>query len=88
MLDDRKQCFICGKRYTGLDVHHCIGGSNRKNADKYGLTVYLCRECHRKLHDKGLYRKELQIYAQRVFERDTGTREDFMRIFGRNYIDE
>ena len=47
-----KKCFICG-RYGNMELHHAISGiSNRKNSDEYGLTVYLCVECHRKLHNK------------------------------------
>ena len=87
MLDERKQCFICGKRYTGLDVHHCLGGKNRKNSDEDGLTVYLCRPCHMKLHDKGLYRRELEIYAQKCFEKHIGTREQFVERYRRNYLE-
>ena len=86
MIDDRRQCFICGSHYP-LERHHCLHGTaNRKQADKYGLVVYLCHRCHRNLHDKGQYDRELQKFAQRYFEGNYGSREDFRRIFGRSYL--
>lgn len=51
------RCYICGA-YGQVDKHHCLHGIRRKAADKYGLTVNLCRTCHRKLHDKALTRYE------------------------------
>lgn len=68
-------------------LHHCIHGtSNRKNADKYGLTVWLCPGHHEKLHRD----RELDLYfirlAQSKFE-ETHTREEFMAIFGKNWLD-
>ena len=86
MLDERKQCFICGRKGQ-LDVHHCISGTaNRKMADIYGLTVYLCRDCHGALHDKGKYDMELKQFAQRQFEAKIGSRDDFRRIFGKSWL--
>lgn len=44
--DMKGQCFICQKRgYT--ERHHIYGNANRKYSEQYGLTVYLCPECHR-----------------------------------------
>lgn len=86
MLDHREQCFICGAHYP-LERHHCIHGTaNRRQAEKYGLCVYLCHRCHRELHDHGIYDRALQEYAQRYFEANYGSREDFRRIFGRSYL--
>ena len=54
-------------------------------ADKYGLTVWLCRECHSNLHDKGKYDRELEEMAQKEFEK-THSRAEFLRVFGKNYL--
>lgn len=51
MINDRLECFLCG-RSGALHRHHCLHGSRRKAADKYDLTVYLCPECHQRLHDR------------------------------------
>lgn len=88
ILQDEKVCYITGST-MGLDLHHCIHGSNRKKADKYGLTVYLRHDIHMMLHahqrpfhdlDARLKRE-----AQEAFEREH-TRAEFMAIFGRNYL--
>ena len=88
------ECYITGST-TGLHLHHCIHGSNRKNADKYGLVVYLRHDIHMALHDhrppyNGLDAR-LKREAQKAFERENPNnafdpRADFMRIFGRNYL--
>lgn len=83
MIKNDRECFIC-KRQGPLHVHHTLHGSYRKMADKYGLTVYLCPECHRDLHDKGTFDRELQEIGQRYFEEQYG-HEEFMRVFGKNF---
>lgn len=72
-----------------LHSHHIFGGPNRKWSEKYGLKIWLCPE-HHNMSDNGVHFNkalDLQIkqIAQREFE-DTYTREEFMRIFGKNYL--
>ncbi len=82
--DDREdRCYICQRRLP-LHVHHCLHGSYRKAADKYGLTVHLCYECHGQLHDKGIFDPELEEIAQITFERVYG-KDEFMRVFGKSF---
>lgn len=77
-------CYLCHR--TGpLEVHHVLHGSRRKMADRYGLTVYLCPECHRNLHDHGMWDIELEQVGQILFESRYG-HEKFMKIFGKNYL--
>jgi hypothetical protein len=65
------ECFICHKPMTvGLEHHHAIPGRNRKKCDDYGLWIWLCRQCHTLLHDKGEHDKEIRAYAQQVFIAD------------------
>lgn len=83
MIVADKKCYLCG-RVEALEVHHCLHGSYRKMADKYGLTVYLCHWCHARLHDHGDYDRDLQELAQIHFEKIYGHNE-FMRLFGKNF---
>lgn len=87
IIQNEKQCFLCGKQY-GLERHHVLGGPNRKWSEKYGLTVWLCHDCHTGT-DGAQYNKEknfkLKEIAQKAFEK-IYTHDDWMRIFGRNYI--
>lgn len=85
-------CFRC-RRWGQLEEHHLFGGSNRKKSTKYKLTVFLCADCHRvgaeAAHRSGKTMQELHEYGQRKFMRENNaTVEDFIRLFGRNYLDD
>ena len=46
VLQTKKECFFC-KTTRNLHRHHVLyGSSNRKQAEKYGFTVYLCLNHH------------------------------------------
>lgn len=91
-IQSKKECFLCGNT-VNLELHHCLGAANRKNSDKYGLTVWLCGDftkykCHKGKngpHQNKETAELLHQVAQRVFEREH-SREEWMRIFGRNYL--
>ena len=81
-----KACFFCGST-SELQTHHCIHGTaNRKLADKYGLTVILCRRHHEAVHQDEGMDIALKMEAQRAWEKQYGSRNDFMRVFGRSYL--
>lgn len=83
---DRKgTCFICG-HWAQTELHHCLHGSRRQQADRYGLTVHLCHKCHMDLHDKGSFDLQLEQMAQKHFESKYG-HEKFMAVFGKNYLE-
>ena len=84
MINDNFECFICGKGGV-LHKHHCLHGIRRKAADRYDLTVWLCPDCHMKLHDKGVGDLYLEQLAQRTFEAKYGHKK-YMEIFGKNYL--
>lgn len=84
------RCYIC-ERYRPLEKHHIMGASNRGYADRDGLFVFLCAECHREgefaAHrdfDTAQYLKKI---AQKAYE-ETHTHEQWMRRYGRNYLEE
>lgn len=82
------ECYFCHR--PACEKHHAMHGvANRKLADKYGLIVDLCGECHRGdhgVHGKHGHDKDLALkeWAQRTFERRFGEAE-WMRVFGRSY---
>ena len=80
-------CYFCA-RYGNLEKHHCIHGTaNRKLADEDGLFVWLCHNCHMRLHDQGIGDKGLQIVAEKAWMQRYGkTEEDFIKRYGKNYI--
>ncbi len=89
IIQTKKECYFCHTT-KGLHKHHIYGASNRKNSEKHGFTVYLCPEHHNmsndSVHRDTHMNNALKALCQRTFE-ETHTREDFMKIIGRNYIE-
>lgn len=94
IIQTEKECFLCGKNGATdpLECHHILFGSaNRKLSEKYGLTVWLCGDsCHRNgplsVHRNREVADRVKAIAQSRWEFNYGTREDFIRLFGRNYL--
>lgn len=89
ITDDMEHCYICGSPY--VETHHCYHGTaNRKMADKYKLVIPLCRKHHTgsldSVHRNAEMDNAIKRIAQEAFETKKGTREDFMRIFGKSYL--
>lgn len=85
--NNKGQCYLCG-RWGSTEEHHMIHGTaNRRNADHYGLTVWLCHRCHMELHDHGTHDRDLQKVAQQEFEKRWG-RKEWMKVFQRNYLED
>lgn len=88
IIQDIKECYVCG---TTLDLHkHHIyeGMANRKKSEKYGCWCYLCVKHHNMskygVHfDKALDRN-LKEECQKAFERKYN--EDFIKVFGKSYL--
>ena len=92
----RDRCFFCG-RSGPLDEHHLISGTaGRKKSEKYGLKVYICRNCHL-LHDCGyiqfdntiIKEKDIKAMAQKKWEETYGKenpREEFRAIYGKSWL--
>lgn len=94
IVKDLKVCLNCEKTdgFVKIEKHHVIHGtSGRKLSTQYHLIIGLCGECHRGTYGvhgcKGHELDEkLKRIAQRYWERKNGSREDFIRVFGKSYI--
>ncbi len=94
IIQKEKKCFFCDSvsgGICGLESHHIFPGSNRKWSEKYGLKVWLCGDEHHRNGPLSVHRNRevanrLKAIGQAKFEETYGTRQDFVRIFGRNYI--
>ena len=84
-----RSCLICGSEV--VEEHHVFfGTANRRQSEKYGLKVYLCPEHHRGsqgVHNNRHFDLMLKREAQLVFEEDIGNRTQFVKVFGRNYLE-
>lgn len=91
ILQTERECYIC-KRTTGLHLHHIyFGTANRRVSDQNGFTCYLCG-WHHNFSDKGVhFNPEADLFlkqeCQKKYE-ETHSREEFMALVGRNYLDE
>ena len=90
IISNDPKCFVCGCPYK-LHRHHLYGGVGRRDkSEEYGCWVYLCAR-HHNLSNSGVhYYKplddKLKKLCQEEWEKRFGSTEDFIRIFGRNYL--
>lgn len=91
IISNERECFIC-KTTFNLHRHHVFfGTANRKKSEQYGCWVYLCGK-HHNLSNAGVhFNKSLDMklkqICQKKWEEINGAREDFIRTFGRNYLE-
>lgn len=97
VLQDGQYCYLCKVFYglyrygEDLEPHHCLNGiGKRSTCDELGLWVWLCPEHHRTgvdaVHRDIELRQKLKQIAQAYFERNIGSRQDFIDKFGKNYL--
>lgn len=89
IIQSEKKCYITGSEYN-LDDHHIFKASRRKHSEKHGLKVWLRHDIHMKMHDHTppyeTLENDLKAIAQQAFEDNGGTIEEFMKVFGANYL--
>lgn len=90
VIQQEKECYVCGTTYNLHDHHIIYGTANRKQSEKHGLKVWLCQEHHTGasgVHFNKPLDLHLKKLAQKHFEAQIGARNEFIRVFGRNYLD-
>lgn len=90
IVQTKKECLICGAE-SGLEMHEAFFGKNRKKSIENGCCVYLCQSHHRGTNGAhGKHGHDIDEYIKRrtqaQFEALRG-REEFLRVFGRNYME-
>lgn len=83
-------CYLCHKPiYNNRDLHHIFNGSAyRKKSDEDGFVVYLHHTCHMWLHEHPVSMRTFKQRGQRYFEANMGTREEFIKRYGKNYLED
>lgn len=90
IISNEPVCLVCGTTLN-LHRHHVFyGTANRKQSEKYGCWVYLCGR-HHNLSNHGVHfnkvlDEDLKERCQKVWECKYGTREDFIKTFGRSWL--
>lgn len=91
---DKTTCFLCGKNgcYDHLEKHHIFGAYNRQKSEEDGIFVFLCGDsCHR--NGKHAAHRDKQVMdglhriGQEAWEQHYGSREEFIKRYGKNYLD-
>lgn len=89
ILQDEKECFITGAT-EGLHCHHIFGGANRRISEENGFKIYLRADYHN-MSDYGVhFNKQLDLALKRACQakfEETHTREEWMRLIHRNYLE-
>lgn len=86
--DDMDKCIYTGS--TCVERHHIFGAANRDRSEKYGFVVPLRPDLHPNGAFAGQSAKlidiELKQKAQHYYEEHHGSRQEFIKEFGKSYI--
>lgn len=91
IMQAKKECYVTGSTVQ-LHMHHIFMGKNRALSEKYGLKVWLRYDWHNGsnygVHNGNtvLDEKLKKAAQEKAMEVYGWTKEDFIRIFGRNYL--
>lgn len=91
IIQNEKQCYVCGTTYNLHDHHIFEGFANRKLSEREGLKIWLCGR-HHNLSREGIHQnRELDLKIKKMAqekwqEKNNKTKEDFIKIFGRSNI--
>lgn len=89
--DDMHTCWLTGQS-GWIERHHIFGGfssKNRQHSEEYGLVIPVEHSLHNErpygIHFNEKLDLAVKQFAQRKFEEEH-SREEFVLIFGKNYI--
>lgn len=80
------RCFACKSTYK-LTWNEIYRGRNRSHSMKYGFCLRMCLDCHRKYQENNNFNDYLHRQSQEYWECNIGTREEFIKVFRRNYLE-
>lgn len=84
--EDTEKCYLCGSTYK-LTWHEIYSGKNRQNSMKNGLCLRLCLNCHSKEQEDSQFNDYWHKQGQLYWEENIGSREEFIKVFRRNYLE-
>ena len=90
IISNEPVCLICGTP-LGLHRHHIFAGNGRRGiSERRGLWVYLCSYHHNmgpySVHNNRALDLKLRQMGQQAWEREYGSREDFIKEMGRSWL--
>lgn len=84
--NNKDKCMFCPAT-TNLTWHEIFRGRNRANSMKYGFCLRMCLNCHEEKQDDVFFNNFWHRKAQLYFEEYIGSKEEFLKIFRRNFLD-
>lgn len=82
--NDLERCIICRKKKE--HIHEIFFGSCRQRSIKLGMCIPLCFSCHKEMHSNYEWQEYWHIKGQQYFEKNIGSKAEFIKIFGKSYI--
>lgn len=90
ILQTEKECYITGQT-NNLQKHHIFfGNPNRKISEKSGFWVWLRWDWHNGASYGVHFNRELDLALKRECQEryeETHSREEFIRLIGKNYLE-
>ena len=83
--ENKDKCMFCSAT-TNLTWHEIYQGRNRKHSMEFGFCLRMCLTCHEKYQDNIIFNEMWHKLAQKYFEDDIASRNEFIKIFRRNYL--
>lgn len=84
LTDDLETCYICKRPAT--ELHEIYSGKNRKASMANDFVVPLCSYCHRVITLNYGLNLRLKMICQEKFEKEIGSRNEFLSLIGKNYL--
>lgn len=86
IVQTERECFICGNT-DPLERHHCFEGAYHDQAERYGVTVFLCPLHHHMAHENESLLSYIRKKGQIALMRAQGwTEEQFIEHIGRSFL--
>lgn len=89
ILNNLGTCYFCGKPREA--IHEVWFGKNRQTSIKNGFCVGLCIYHHNGSNEAVHFNRDNDLILKRLYQKEyekTHSREEFIKLIGRNYLDE
>ena len=90
ILSDHAECFLCPEHGGDLIRHEVYHGAYRSKSKRLGTWVWLCVDCHTRLHqERADWDEQLKATSQRrTMNYYNWNTAQFRAAFGKNYTEE
>ena len=90
ILNNLDRCYFCNQPRQAIHEVY-FGTSNRQISIQNGFCVGLCNIHHNMSNNSVHHNREMDLILKRLYQKEyekTHTRDDFIRLIGRSYLDE